>query len=92
MDGTAFMAENTENHTIKLLQEMRQDMREFREEMRAFQSEVQSRFEAVDARFDEDQSRAVEPPVLFPAGFFDRMRPGERERLCGDHGHGCACC
>ena len=50
MDGTAFMAENTENHTIKLLQEMRQDMREFREEIRDLKSEVRHRFDEVDIK------------------------------------------
>lgn len=44
------MSENTENHTIKLLQEMRREMKQ------GFAS-VDARFDAVDARFESVEMR-----------------------------------
>ncbi|GKY88539.1 hypothetical protein [Sinisalibacter aestuarii] len=44
------MSENTENHTIHLLREMR-------DEMRAFRSEVSGRFDGVDERLNETNTR-----------------------------------
>lgn len=44
------MADDTENHTIKLLQEMRREMQDTRSEMR-------KRFDAVDERFDDVDTR-----------------------------------
>jgi phosphoenolpyruvate-protein kinase (PTS system EI component) len=51
--------ENVQNHTIRVLQEMRGEMAEFRQEVR-------QRFDAVDRRFDTLEHRigVIEPAVL----------------------------
>ena len=46
------MAEDAENHTVRLLQEMRGEMREMRDEMRAGFAAVDERFDETDARLD----------------------------------------
>ena len=53
------MADETENHTIRLMQEMRGEMREMRGEMRdiredlsAFRYEVNERFDETNLRID----------------------------------------
>ncbi len=46
------MSENTESHTIKLLQEMRREMREGFAEMNARFSDVDARFDDVNTRID----------------------------------------
>ena len=51
------MADETENHTIRLLQEMRGEMREMRGEMQSMRAEMHQRFAAVDERFDETNLR-----------------------------------
>jgi chromosome segregation ATPase len=49
--------ENVENHTIRLLQEMRTETVEFRQEMAQFRQETERRFDAIDGRFDSLEQR-----------------------------------
>ncbi len=55
--------DNVENHTIRLLQEMRGEMTEFRQEVRAeiaeFRQETERRFDALERRVG-----VLEPSVL----------------------------
>ena len=42
------MPDETENHTLRLLREMREENNQFREEVQAFQKETRGRFEQLD--------------------------------------------
>ena len=46
------MAKDTESHTIRLLQEMRADMKSMRSEINQRFNEVDQRFDEVDIRID----------------------------------------
>jgi len=50
--GRRAMPDRPENHTIKLLQEMRSEMREQFEEFGRRFDEIDARFDGVDARID----------------------------------------
>ena len=46
------MAEDTESHTIRLLQEMRAEMRGMRGDITGLRSDMNERFDEVDTRID----------------------------------------
>jgi len=51
------MSDEVENHTIRLLQEMRQEMREFRQDVVELRSEMNAKFDEVAEQFDDLSNR-----------------------------------
>ena len=51
------MVDDTENHTIRLLQEMRAEMKDMRSDMDEMRSEMRQGFKNVNARIDDTNIR-----------------------------------